>query len=360
MNLSDIANRRLRNQHLVGPELTSATEIVTTLGAVQAQDYGGSKWAISQRAVGLSDDAIEDEISSGQIIRTHVLRPTWHFVAAEDIRWMLGLTGPRVNQANSYSYRELELDDAVFRRARAALTKSLGGGKHLTREELGQVFSAARIVVDDRRRLAHLMMRSELDGVVCSGARRGKQFTYALLDERSPKSTVLDHDEALAELARRFFTTRGPATVDDFSWWSGLTKAECRRGALAAGQSLAQETIDGRAYFAASAERPVKRTSTVAHLLPNYDEYFIGFKDRGAMLQRLRRKKLPARNDALAGHVLTINGQVVGGWTRSLTRKEVVVTLRLVDRLSMPEQRAVEKAATAFGDFLGLDARVRV
>ena len=271
---------------------------------------------------------------------------------------MLELTAPRVHSANAFSYRYHELDDAVFRKSSRALTKALQGGKHLTRDELAQAFKAAKIAVDDRQRVAHLMMRAELDGLVCSGARRGKQFTYSLLEERVPPVPAIDRDDALYRLARTFFTTRGPASVDDFSWWSGLTKADSRRGAQAAGNALVEEKIDGGVYYSGANEREVKRTSTLAHLLPNYDEYFIGFKDRGAMLQRLRKKGLTPRTDALSGHVLTINGQVVGGWARTLTRKGVVINLRLLDNLSRPEERAVEKAVAEFGAFLGVEARV--
>ncbi|HUQ98390.1 MAG TPA: winged helix DNA-binding domain-containing protein [Gemmatimonadaceae bacterium] len=357
-NPAQIANRRLVNEHLVNPELKTAVEVVATLGAVQAQDYGGSKWALSQRAIGLTDVAIEDDISTGRIVRTHVLRPTWHFVAAADIRWMLRLTAPRVHMANAYSYRYHELDEAVFRKSRRALTRALEGGKHLTREELAAAMKAARINIDDRQRVAHLMMNAELDGLICSGARRGKQFTYSLLDERVPAGEVFSRDEALSELAKRFFSTRGPATLDDFAWWSGLTKTDARRGALAAASAVVEEKIEGRSYYSAADERKLKRSANLAHLLPNYDEYFVGFKDRGAMVHRLRQKGLNPRTDALFGHVLTINGQVVGGWTRSLTPREVRVTLRIVDKLSRPEERAIDKAVKQFAGFLGRQARV--
>jgi Winged helix DNA-binding domain len=178
----DIARQRLINQGLVKPTLKTATEVVARLGAVQAQDYGASKWGIAQRTAGLTDSEIEREIDDGMIIRTHVLRPTWHFVVAADIGWMLALSAPRVHAANAYWYRWLEVDDALARRSRTVLTKALRDGKQLTRAELGQVLTRARIQITSPQRLACIIMRAELEGVICSGARRGKQFTYALLE----------------------------------------------------------------------------------------------------------------------------------------------------------------------------------
>src|ERR1700674_271288 len=170
----DITRQRLINQGLVKPTLKTASEVVARLGAVQAQDYGASKWGVAQRTNGLTDAQIEKEIDDGKIVRTHVLRPTWHFVAAADIGWMLALSAPRVHAANGYWYRWLEVDDAVARRSRTVLTKALGDGKHLTRTELGHALGRAKIQITDSRRLAAIVMRAELDGVVCSGARRGK------------------------------------------------------------------------------------------------------------------------------------------------------------------------------------------
>ena len=358
MKPSDIVKLRLAGQDLIKPTLGTAGEVVSMLGAVQAQDYAGAKWALAQRTVGATDETIEREISSGAIVRTHILRPTWHFVAAADIRWMLELSAPRVNVMCGYMYREMELDDAVFRKSRKALIKALEGGNQLTRVELARVLGRARISVEDPVRVAHLMIRAELEGIVCSGARRGKQFTYALLEERAPQARSLDRDEALVELTRRYFSTRGPATIDDFCWWSGLTKADAKRGVQAAAGGLEQTTIDDRAHYFAPMRLPAQRATPIAHLLPNYDEYFIGLKDRNAMIDRLTSAGIEPRIDALSGHLLTINGQVVGGWRRTLTTKESIVSLNLLTSPAQAERRAIETATRGFGRFLGVDARV--
>jgi hypothetical protein len=355
----DVARRRLANQHLTRPTIADPAEIVHVLAAVQAQDYAGAKWALAMRLRGATDASIEHAFADGAIVRTHVLRPTWHFVTPADIRWMLALTAPRVKAAMAYYDRKLELDDAVFRRSNAAIVRALRDGKQLTRADLGEILHRAGINVAGSQRLGHLLLRPELDGIVCSGARRGKQFTYALLEERVPTAAPLGRDEALLELTRRYFTTRGPATANDFAWWSGLTVADAKRGIDMAGSALEREVIDDRTYWSHLPARSPSKRSPRAYLLPNYDEYFIGFKDRGAIGQRLTSSELVTGGDALTAHVVVIDGQLVGGWRRTLTKTAVVVGLTLLTRLSDAERRAVDAAARAYGAFLGLSVELR-
>lgn len=354
-----IANQRLVNQHLVKPTLEKASEVVALLGAVQAQDYGAAKWGLAQRTVGASDAEVDEEIASGAIVRTHILRPTWHFVAPADIRWMLALTGPRVHAANAYYYRTLELDAPIFRKSRTVLIKALRDGQQQTRAELGSALETAGISMKDPRRLSATMMSAELDALICSGARRGKEFTYALLEERVPRAKTLDRDEALYELAKRYFSTRGPATADDFAWWSGLTKADSKRAAESAGSELDHAIIDGRSHWSSAAPRVAKWRTPIAHLLPNYDEFFIGFRDRSAFAERLRAAGIEARTDALSGHILAINGQIVGGWGRTFRGRSAVIQLKQLQTLTAVENRAVGAAAKRFSEFLGVPAQIQ-
>jgi hypothetical protein len=358
LNHDDIARRRLINQHLTAATITTPAEMVRLLGAVQAQDYAGAKWALGMRTRGVDDAIVEQAMSDGSIIRTHVLRPTWHFVAPADIRWMLALTAPRVSAAMAPYNRKLELDTAVFRRSNAALTRALRDGKQLTRAELAAVLRWAHVNVDGTQRLGHLMLQAELDGIICSGARRGKQFTYALLEERVPPATPLDRDEALLELTKRYFATRSPATPHDFAWWSGLTVADAMRGIDVAGSALEREVIGDRTYWVDPSVRSRSKASPTAHLLPNYDEFFIGFKDRSAIGKRLKSSELVTGGDALTAHVVVVDGQLVGGWKRTLTKK-AVVELNLLTRLTEAEERAVAGAADAYGDFLKLPVELR-
>src|SRR5947207_3024980 len=244
----DIAHQRLHNQHITRRTLETPQALVEWLGAVQAQDFAAAKWALGLRLQGVKDDDIEQAFTDGAILRTHVMRPTWHFVSPADIRWLLALTAPRVHAANAYWYRKLELDDAIVGQSNDALTNALQGGKQLTRDKLASALKLAGIVTEGEQRVNYIIMRAELDGIICSGARRGKQFTYALLVERAPQARTLARDEALAELTRRYFTSHGPATLQDFVWWSGLAAIDAKAGIEMVKPQLVHEVVDGQAY----------------------------------------------------------------------------------------------------------------
>jgi hypothetical protein len=270
---------------------------------------------------------------------------------------MLALTGPRVERVLAHYDRMLEIDAAVLRRSRAAITKSLEGGKQLTRTELAKAMQKARIRTDGTQRLARLVMHAELDALICSGARRGNQHTYALLDERVPPTKPLDRDAALVELAKRYFNTRGPATVDDFAWWSGLTKTDGRRGLEGAESWLEHETVDGQQYWFPT-PAGLKVRSPLVRLLPNYDEYFIGLKDRSAMLSTLKRLGFERDVSFLGGHIMTVDGQVVGGWTRILKGKKLIVELKGPTTTDGVARRSIEKEVQRFGTFLETQAEL--
>ena len=357
-SLTSIAHRRLVNQHLVSPTLGAAAEVIGVLGAVQAQDYAGAKWAIAQRTTRLTESDFEQAFATGAILRTHVLRPTWHFILPRDARWMLELTAARIRGAMAYYNRQLELDAKLFRKSNAALARALEGGRHLTRTELSAVLTRAGIDVSSGQRVGNLLMQAELDRVIISGPRRGKQFTYALFDERVPTAPARERDEALHDLARRYFATRGPATVNDFAWWSGFTVAAANRGIEIAARSLARETHDGRTYWSARTGRASPPKRRMAHLLPNYDEYFIGFKDRSAFAQRLGGLVTKPHANTLMGHLLFVDGQIVGGWRRTLGTA-VEVELRMLVSVTARERDLVRRAARRFGKFLGLPVCVR-
>src|SRR4051794_6375602 len=244
----ELARQRLHSQHISAPVFDQPEAVVDWLCAVQSQDYTAAKWAVGMRGKGIMDAAVERAFTDGRILRTHVMRPTWHFVTPADIRWMLMLTAPRVHQLSAYYNRQLQLDDALFVRSDDLLAKALQGGKQLTRVELGALLKQAGIATDDLR-LAYIVGHAELEAIICSGARRGKQFTYALVDERAPNAQTLSRDEALAELARRYFASHGPATVQDFVWWSGLTVTDAKAGLDSVRADLIEEIIDGTSYW---------------------------------------------------------------------------------------------------------------
>jgi Winged helix DNA-binding domain len=348
MTDSEIIRQRLDRQHLASGWLNQPAEIVQWLGAVQAQDYAGAKWALGVRLTGTSDDDVERAFNEGAILRTHLLRPTWHFVAPADIGWLLALTAPRVHAVNASMYRRCELDRQTIQRSRKALTKALQGGRQLTRDELRAVLAQAGIATQGEFRMAYLMAHAELDGLVCSGARRGKQFTYGLLEERAPRAKRMKRDEALCELVRRYFASRGPATLQDFVWWSGLTMADAKRGVEATQSHLEHASLNGRRYWLAPAPPFARGTLQTAYLLPNYDEYGIGYRDRSAMFDAGRASQL------VFPHLIVINGRLAGTWKRTLKKQEVVIETNTFTRLTRAEIRAVSAAARQYGAFLGL------
>ena len=347
-----IAHHRLRNQRLIGPPFENPEDVVRWLTAVQSQDYAGAKWAIAQRVKVTADCQIDDLFNDGKILRTHVMRPTWHFVLPADIRWMLKLTAPRVNAVSAYYFRMLELDDALFRRSTAAIAKALRGGRQLTRAELATALKHAGIDASGLR-LAYLILRAELDAVICSGALRGKQFTYALLDDRVPECETLERDEALAELTRRYFTSHGPALLRDCAWWSGLTMADLKAGIEMASPHLNHETVNGKVYWFGNLGRSVRMKAPNIRLLPNYDEYLIAYKDRSTSFDASLQKQLRPNDNVLFSHIVVLNGLVIGGWRRTIKNDEVTINAKLLLRLSKAETGALRIAAERYGQFLG-------
>jgi hypothetical protein len=345
------ANRRLHAQQIARHDFTAPGDLVAWLGAVQAQDYGAAKWALGLRLPeGATDALIERAVADGAILRTHALRGTWQLVTPKDIRWMLALVAPRLAERFATRHRQLELDAATFRRSNAALEKALRDGGHLTRAELAAVLRGARISIAGQR-LAYLLAQAELDALICSGARRGKQSTYALLDRRSPDlRRPLTRDDALAELARRYFRSRGPATVADFGWWSGLPAAEARAGLESVKSTLISEVNDGSVYWGQDGPARTVRTAR-AYLLPAFDEYLVAYRDRHAVLDPEHAKRL--HGGGILDPCIVVDGAVIGTWRRTVKRRRLAIELDLFK----PARRhpPIADAAARYGAFLGLE-----
>jgi Winged helix DNA-binding domain len=354
----EVRERRLRNQRLTGPPLETAVEVVRRLGAVQSQDYGGAKWGVAQRCRGLLDAGFDALFAAGAILRTHVMRPTWHFVVPDDIRWMLELTAPRVHAANAYYYERLELDRATLRRSGQAIAGALGRGGQLTRTELAGVLQRAGIAAGSMR-LAYMVMHAELDAIICSGARRGKQFTYALLDERASDARSLPREEALAELACRYFSSHGPALLQDYAWWSGLTMADAQAGIDTARPRLVREVVGGKVFWFAPGSAPQEAAPTV-HLLPNYDEYLVAHRDHELTLDASLLPDGASKESVLGGHILVVDGWVVGGWRRTLDRDRVTLEVHPLVTLDGAAAEGLARAVDRYGTFLTLAAELTV
>lgn len=348
-----IVRRRLVNQRLAGEPFTGPAAAVRWLGAVQAQEFAEAKWSLAERASDCSDADVEAAFAGGEIIRTHVLRPTWHFVARDDVRWLLRLTRPRVHALNRYWYSKFELDAGVLSRAHDVLARSLDDGEPRTRRELVERLAAEGIEAAGLR-LGYLLMHAELEELICSGPRRGKQHTYALLDARVPASEpdALPPERALDELVLRYFRSHGPATIKDFTAWSSLTVADTRAALERVGTQLERgEDKDGTAWLAAPAprgERPPQPEG--AYLIPMYDETIVAYKDLRVVLARQ-----PPRA-GLLDRAIVVEGRTIGSWKRTLGKRMVVVEATLFGAPTKGQAAALDEVVQRYGRFLGLEA----
>jgi hypothetical protein len=325
-------------------------KLVAWLGAVQAQEFGPAKWGLGLRLpAGITDAKIQRAFDAGRFLRTHVMRPTWHFVTPADIGWMLELTGGNVHRRMATYDRQLGLNAAIFKRAGKVCERVLRDENFLTRKELGSHFAAAGLPGSGWA-LGHIALYLEAEGLICSGPRRQKQSTYALLDERAPRRLRLGREEALGELARRYFRSHGPATVRDFAWWSGLSTPDAARGLEMTGARELQ--LDGRSYWTLGASR-VRPRRQVAHLLPIYDEYLVAYRDRAAVPHGPSMVRSRAGGYVQFQHALVIEGQVAGTWRTASKGDRVDIQLATLRPLSKPEDRAVRREVRRYRRFLG-------
>lgn len=343
MNRVDLVSRRLHNQKLSAPNFRKAVEVVRWFGAVQSQDFEAAKWALALRMRSATNAAIEDAFNRGEILRTHVMRPTWHFVARDDIRWLLELTAARVNLRSGPGYRTSRLDETVFKRSHKVLEQALKNGKHVPRAELRRRLNESGVAAADTVRLAHILIRAELDRVVCSGPRIGKQFTYALFDERVPESKPIDRDEALARLTQLYFRSHGPATLQDFVWWSGLSTAEAKRGLEMVERQLEKELVGDKVYWSLRSRDTAPDSSHTAHLLPAFDEYFVAYKDRQPTFDHHDGKV----TWGVLGPTVIIDGTVAGAW-----KKTKSIEVKLTRALKRTERVAMAQATARYEAFL--------
>ena len=345
-----IARRRLWNQLITRSARRSPAEVVAWFGAMQGQEFVPAKWAVGLRMPdGADDQGVQAAFDQGRILRTHVMRPTWHLVTPADIVWLQELTAPRVQRLMATYARELELDAAVLTRVTDVMVRALEGGRHLTRTALGDALERAGLVMRGRR-LAHAVIHAELERVVCSGPRVGKQFTYALLAERAPLALRLPREEALARLMSRYLASHGPATVRDFVWWSGLTSADARR-ALEIVKARGEDA-DGLTYWSAGPAPRGAAREEVVHLLPIYDEYLIAYRDRLAV-PHVAMASGGGETSVTFRHALVISGQVAGTWDMTRGTQGIRIRVTPVRPLRRRERAALDPAAHRFEAFAG-------
>lgn len=345
MTYQELVQARLANQSLVARK-QSPLEVLSAFGAMQAQEFRPAKWALGIRTANATEQNIQELFNAGKILRTHMLRPTWHFVLPEDIVWIQALTAPRVHALNKYYYKQQGLDEATLTQSVVLLKKELKG-RALTRADIKEVYAQHGIDASGLR-IAYLIMFAELEAVICSGPMQGKQHTYMLISERAPHAKHLSHAAALRELTSRYFSTHGPATVKDFAWWSSLPVASIQQGIELA--SLSEATIDGATFY--YKDLPDSAMALECSLLPIYDEYTVAYKERRPTTQLLAANQGTLDEEDLFYHLLAINGQVAGGWKWRFTKDACVILPKFIKPLTASQQNALDIAMQQLATFL--------
>lgn len=340
---ADLIRQRLLNLQIAECNFSKPEELVYHLGAMQSQDWNMAKWAIGLRMPHLKETDIEKAFNEGKILRTHVMRPTWHFVHPKDIRWLIQLTGPRVEAFNKTYYRKHGVDDKLVKRGKDIILKALEGKNFLTREQLNEELRKKKSNDNNFQEML-IIMKMELEGLICSGPRIGKQFSYALMDERVPKSKSYTNEEALGMLTKKYFSTRGPATLKDYSWWSGLSMKEVREGIEMQKSIFTKESVDKTDYYFIPNNDKLTAKHQTTFILPDYDEYGISYKDRSAYLPKI---DTPINTY----HYFIVNGVAGGTWHKNVKGKSFVIETTPLQPLSKAKATEVEKAIQRYKEF---------
>ncbi|MBO0807345.1 MAG: AlkZ family DNA glycosylase [Actinobacteria bacterium] len=352
----DIARWRLRSQHLVSPHAESARETIGSLLAVQAENPSQAAWAVASRTSDPDQAELAALLDDGAVLRTHVLRPTWHFVRAEDVGWLLDLTGPRLRRSttgpqlrNAHGLDEQSIGNAV-----TAVAEALSSRGQLTRSQLADELRD-RGIGGSGQMLMILLAHAELGGLICSGTTAGGEHTYALMSERVPAPRRIGRTEALAELALRYFTGHGPATERDLAYWATLTLTDVRAGLQQVRDRLGSFQHDGRIFWHAPGDAPGGPQEPAAHLLQILDETYRGYQDSRWVLDAAG--DVPRGRETATGMALA-DAQLIAAMRRTVANDHVRFDLRPYRGLTPAEIEALGRAATRYGRYLRLEARV--
>lgn len=351
MNRDTITKLRLYNQHIVHSGLKNPADVVARLGAMQAQDYPGALWSIGLRLPSATKADVDIAIAKRQIVRTWPMRGTLHFVPAEDVRWMLELMTPRVISSAAHRVRNLELNDAIFEQARHLFAKKLQGGKVLPRSGMNALLEEVGISTKGQRGI-HIMWRLSQEGLLCFGPHEGKEPTFTLLSEWIPNAKSMPRDESIAKIALRYFTSHGPTTVRDFMWWTGLTSKDAKIGLEASKNQLVSENFDGALYWMPKNQRDSSSERT-AFLLPGFDEYMLGYRDRSAALDTEHGQKIVPGNNGMFLATIVINGKIEGLWKKKPLSKSMTLSALPFAKITPRDHVLLRRAADHYGEFIG-------
>ena len=347
-----LINIRLYSQQLTEPTFDTPKEIVSWMGAIQAQNYNMAKWAIGIRLKHVTDNIIEKAFQQGEILRMHILRPTWHFIIAEDIHWMLKLSAQRIRSANESFGKNLEITEKLYTKCNRLIEKHLTGNNHLTKQEIGDILKKENIKTDIPR-LNRFLIRAETEKIICSGINKGNKQTYALLNERVSPAKEITKDEALAKLANKYFQSHSPATLEDFTWWSGLSVTEARQAIDYINSSLLKEQLDNQKeiFIHESYSNKNLPQKNILHFLPSFDEYLISYKDRSEVLNE-KYRAMAFNNYGTFYPVILYNGKISGNW--KLLRNESGITIKtsFFEKTTSINQHLIENAEKRYKQFI--------
>ncbi len=352
MNSEEIIRKRLACHQLTDQYLSDPGQLLHHLLGIQAQDYHGSKWAMGTRLVDCKESDIDRSVQEKKIIRGWFMRGTLHFINAEDVHWLLDLLGPKLLSSGTGRNRQLGLSDAILDRSKLILSSALKGKKELTRNELSEILKESGIDTGEQR-LYHILQHAALEKIIIFGTRKRNEFTFTLLDDWISMRKKKDRDAALTEMAKRYFTTRGPSTIADFAWWSGLALTECRRATELAGTTIQEEFINGQHYFSIRRNNPDRIISDRIHLIPPFDEYVIAYKDRTDILVANLKRSVISSNGIFYPVILQ-NGKVIGTWKRKLNKDQLTISTGLFISKNKMNKKDILQAAENYARFLGL------
>jgi len=355
LSSSEIANMRMANQRISKHDFKTPAEIVGWLGAVQAQDYHGSKWSVGLRLKSSTDKIIENAINNKSIIRTWAQRGTLHFVVPEDIYWITDLVAPKIIKSIASRYKQMELDEKLLQKSNKILLKAVIGNKAVTRKELKDILNKNKIPTNELR-FNFILQRAVYDKFIVLGPRKDKEFTFVALEEWTPKTKSITRGEAIGRFAEKFFKSHGPATIHDFSWWSGLTLTECRAGLEVISLKLIKESVNNQDYWMDSKMVGQETKPGTIYLLPGFDEYLLGYKDRSGMIADEHVKHVFAAGNAIFKNTIVIDGKVAGTWRRTIKKNEVIIEPYFFVAMKKSYQRIFEEEVERYAAFLGLKA----
>ncbi|WP_455590516.1 winged helix DNA-binding domain-containing protein [Bacteroides sp.] len=350
--MSQIAQLRLQTQQLVNPQFSNPKELVSWMGAIQAQDATMAKWAVGIRLDKANLNAIDAALEKGEILRMHVMRPMWHYVTAEDARWMIRLSAERIKAANASYAKSIgrDISENLFLKCCKQIERILEGNRHLTKQEIEEELQREGLIVNEHD-ITRFLLFAETEGIVCSGADKGNKQTYALLEERIAPAKELHRDEALAQLALRYFKSHSPASLNDFVWWSGLTMGDARKAISFIESELLTECIASQDYFIHESCQPPAKSTSSLHFLPPFDEYLISYKDRSAVLASEHQHKA-FNNWGTFYPVIAHKGKIVGNWKKAIKKKELTLETSFFEPATSVAPKLMEQAKKKYKAFL--------